>query len=120
MVDVVAAPLRRDAWRRLVGGCAWLLQVAASLQYGEEALDYRVDLLGHLQLAEVARSHGLAVQYLRGQLVEAGHVRARLELVGRYVDRRHRQAPGHLGGVVVAQALEGRHHNVLGDGRHAL
>jgi hypothetical protein len=31
---------------------------------GEKALDYHVDLLGHLKLAEVPRSHGLAVQDL--------------------------------------------------------
>src|SRR5919112_753672 len=38
--------------------------------------------------------------------VETCHVRARLELVGRYIDARYRQPAGGVCGVVVAQALE--------------
>jgi hypothetical protein len=56
---------------------------------GEETVAPRVDLFGHLQLAEVPGAHSLAVQNFGEHLVEAFHIRARLELVGRYVDARN-------------------------------
>ena len=61
---------------------------------GEETLDHRVDLFGHLQLAEVPGAYGLAILDIGEHLVETCHVRARLELVGRYVDARYRQPAG--------------------------
>src|SRR5215217_3242183 len=86
---------------------------------GEETVDHRVDLPAHLQLAEVPGTHGLAVQNIGEHLVETRHVRTRLELVGRYVDTRYRQTSGRLGGIVVAQAFESRHHHVPRRGGHA-
>jgi hypothetical protein len=82
--------------------------------------DHGVDLLVHLQLAEVPRAHGLAVQDLGEHLVEAAHVQAWLQFVGG--DGRSGGArPLHrLVRVVVTQALKGRHHHVLRGGGHAL
>src|SRR5215207_4686489 len=70
---------------------------------GEKAVNHRVDLLGHFQLAEMTRPHGLAVQYLREHLTKASHVRARLRLVGGHVEAWHRQPSARFGGIVVAR-----------------
>src|SRR5215207_2909116 len=87
---------------------------------GEKAVDHRVDLLGHFQLAEMTRPHGLAVQYLREHLMKATHVRARLWLVGGHVEAWHRQPSARFGGIVVARALDCRHNHMLGGGGHLL
>jgi hypothetical protein len=106
-VDVSTCATQPSAWKED-------FQDLSHQRDGEETVDHRVDLFGRAELAEVPLAHGLAVQDLGEHLVEARHVRARLQFVGGHVETRYRRRSTRLGGAVVAQTLEGRHHHVLG------
>jgi hypothetical protein len=89
-------------------------------RHGEETFDHRVYLLRHLELAEVAGAHGLAVHQLRYQLGEADHIRALLRLVCGDVEGWYRATFRYRSGIVVAEVLHGRDHYVLRGRRHIL